>query len=209
MGVALVLAACPGPDPEAEPERPLPPAEAERRPAPDLPDPEDDPQAQRHRAGEALTLVVSRFDRELHVYVDNRWYATHPVAIGVSDNPTPAGDFRIHQVDWNPDWTPPDSEWAEDREPKPPGHPENPMGRARIVFQFPYTIHGTSELASLGRAASRGSIRVSNSNAVRLGRMIMEHGGAPRADWWYVDALGRRTEMRSVALPEPIPLRIR
>ena len=48
--------------------------------------------------------------------------------------PTPVGRWHFQRVDINPDWTPPDSEWAEKEEAKQPGEEDNPMGRARLVF---------------------------------------------------------------------------
>ena len=57
---------------------------------------------------------------------------------------------------------------AGDREPQPPGDPDNPMGRARLVYQMPYTIHGTDNLDSLGQAVSHGSIRLANEHVIPL-----------------------------------------
>ena len=106
---------------------------------------------------------------------------TLPVAVGQEGHETPTGEWGIHQVDWNPDWTPPDSDWSADSEYKAPGEEGNPMGRARLIFRAPYSIHGTDAMDSLGQAASHGSVRVSNEEIFGLARLVQEHGGVERS----------------------------
>jgi lipoprotein-anchoring transpeptidase ErfK/SrfK len=166
--------------------------------------------AERYPAGSGtLRLEISKAERELYVYLNDDRIARMPVAIGQPDHPTPSGEFGIHQVDWNPDWTPPDSEWSEDREYKAPGEEGNPMGRARLIYRAPYSLHGTEALESLGTAASHGSVRVANEDIIGLARLVQEHGGAGRSDEWYRNAVASPTEMFEVSLPEPVPVVIR
>ena len=156
-----------------------------------------------------LHFVVDISDRKLYVLRGQDTVRTEPVAVGMEDHPTPTGDWRIHRVDWNPDWTPPPGQdWTEDKEPQPPGAPANPMGRARLVFQMPYTIHGTKENASLGKAVSHGSIRVANTAVVELGRMVMEAAGAQKPETFYQEVANNRKEMRQVDLPNPVPIKV-
>ena len=61
-----------------------------------------------------------------------------------------------------------------------PGDPENPLGRAQLVYSPPNTIHGTNAPESVGQAVSHGSIRVTNEVAMELAREVMEAGGAGR-----------------------------
>lgn len=164
-------------------------------------------QAQKEQEQEPdIRLEVDISERELYVFRNRDTIRTLPVAIGRSEYPTPTGDFEIHQIDWNPDWTPPESEWTEGEEYTPPGHPDNPMGRVRMVYQSPYSIHGTDELESLGKAVSHGSIRVANEEAIELAKLVMEAGGVERPEAWYERVLANPTEMETVELPEPIPL---
>jgi lipoprotein-anchoring transpeptidase ErfK/SrfK len=156
-----------------------------------------------------LRLEVIRSERVLHVYRGDERIGSHDVAVGREGHRTPTGEFGIHQVDWNPDWTPPDSEWSADREYKEPGHPDNPMGRVRMIYRAPYSLHGTDALESLGEAASHGSIRVANETIMELARMVMAHGGAERSEEWFEGAIADPEEMREVALPDPVPLVIR
>jgi lipoprotein-anchoring transpeptidase ErfK/SrfK len=156
-----------------------------------------------------LRLEIYRSARELHIYVGGERVRSVDIAVGQPGHETPTGEFTIHQVDWNPDWTPPDSEWAEDNEPKAPGEDGNPMGRARLIFRAPYSLHGTDALDSLGRRASHGSVRVANEDIIGIARLVQEHGGEPRNDSWFQNAVDSPTEMFEVALSDPIPLVIR
>lgn len=125
-----------------------------------------------------LRLEVNLAARELRVFRNDHPVATHPVAVGSEEWPTPIGEWTIGQVIWNPRWIPPAEAWAKDEEQKEPGAADNPLGRAQLVYRAPNSIHGTNEPASLGKAVSHGSIRVSNDVAVQLARQVMEAGGA-------------------------------
>jgi lipoprotein-anchoring transpeptidase ErfK/SrfK len=167
------------------------------------PDPDPPP------ASGSLRLEIDQNARELYLYEAGERTRTYPVAIGQPTHPTPVGEFTIHQIDWNPDWTPPDSEWAEGESYTPPGHPDNPMGRVRMIYRRPYSIHGTEALQSLGRAASHGSVRMANDDIIVLARLVMEAGGVQRSDAWYDEVVGNPRRMYEVELPNPVPLRIR
>jgi lipoprotein-anchoring transpeptidase ErfK/SrfK len=147
--------------------------------------------------------------RELYEILAGEVVHTYPVAVGREGFETPTGRFHIYKVDWNPDWFPPPTEWAEDEEYRAPGHPTNPMGRVQLWFARPYSLHGTEALHSLGEAASHGSVRVANHDIINIGRRVMNHGGVHRTDDWYRDVLDTPTELRRIVLPKPIPLKIR
>jgi lipoprotein-anchoring transpeptidase ErfK/SrfK len=156
-----------------------------------------------------LRLEVNVAERELYVYRNDRRIATHPVAVGTSEWPTQTGEWTIGQVVFNPRWTPPrEEEWAKDEEVKEPGDPENPLGRAQLVYDAPRSIHGTNEPESLGKAESHGSIRIANDVAVRLARMVMEAGGASRDEAFFQQVRDNRRERVEVAIPNPIPIRV-
>jgi hypothetical protein len=151
---------------------------------------------------------VNVAERELYVYRNDQRIATHPVAVGTSEWPTQTGEWTIGQVVWNPRWTPPEEEWAKDEEVKEPGDPENPLGRAQLVYDAPRSIHGTNEPESLGKAESHGSIRIANDVAVQLARMVMESGGAGKDEGWYQQVQSNRRERVEVAIPNAIPIRV-
>ena len=132
---------------------------------------------------------------------------TYPVAVGQPKYPTPVGHFKIHRIDWNPEWNPPlESDWTKDKSYTPPGDPENPMGRVRIVYQMPYTIHGTKEIASLGKAQSHGSVRMANEDVIELAKFLMAESGTAKPQDWYDDVLAQPNKMVSVKLINEVPL---
>lgn len=167
------------------------------QPAPDPMSPQGD-----------MRLEVNIAARELYVYRGGRRVETHPVAVGSDEWPTPTGEWTIGQVVFNPEWIPPDQEWAEDEERKEPGDPENPLGRAQLVYSPPNTVHGTNEPNSLGRAVSHGSIRVANDVAVRLARQVMEAGGASRDEAFFRRVEAEPSRRESVDIPNPVPIRV-
>jgi lipoprotein-anchoring transpeptidase ErfK/SrfK len=157
-----------------------------------------------------IHFVVDISERKLYVMRNDDTLRTEPVAVGKPSHPTPTGEWKINRVDWNPDWTPPPGEdWTEDKEPQPPGAAKNPMGRARLVFNPPYTVHGTKEHDSLGDNVSHGSIRVANAAVVELGRLVMAAGGAAQPESFYQDVTANRTTMRQIDIPNPVPITVR
>jgi lipoprotein-anchoring transpeptidase ErfK/SrfK len=207
LGAALLAAGCGTGDGDTEREVTL-----ETRTAPDTGQMAGPDGATATRPGEQdgapMRIEVNLSARELHVYRDGQRTATHPVAVGSEEWPTRTGEWTVDRVVWNPRWVPPEEEWAEDREPKEPGDPDNPLGRAQLIYDAPRTIHGTNEPASIGQAVSHGSIRVTNEVAVQLARQAMEAGGAGRDEAWYRRAQENRTQAQEVSLPRPIPIRV-
>lgn len=156
-----------------------------------------------------LQFVVDISDRKLRLVRGNQVTAEHDVAVGTEEWPTPTGTWKVHRVDLNPEWNPPtDEEWAEDREPKGPGDPENPMGRARLVYRMPNTIHGTNDLDSLGKASSHGSIRVANEAVVQLAETLLKAGGAWEGPQWFQQMIENRTREYQIALDNPVPIQV-
>ena len=133
----------------------------------------------------SIRVVVDRSDRKVRIYRGDEVISTEAVAVGMSKYPTPTGSWKFYRVDLNPEWNPPKSKWAKGRKRAPPGHPENPMGRARLVFNMPYTIHGTDDLESLGKAASHGSVRISNEVVMDLAELLLRAGGSWGGDQWF------------------------
>ena len=92
--------------------------------------------------------------------------------------------------------------------PKKPGAPDNPLGRAQLVYDPPRTIHGTNEPASIGKPVSHGSIRLANAVIVQLARQLMETTGAGKDDAWYTRVQKNRTEKVVVELPQRVPIKV-
>ena len=155
-----------------------------------------------------MRIEVDLDARRLYVIRDGQRVATHSVAVGSERWPTQRGNWTIRQVVFNPDWVPPDESWAEEREPRESGDPQNPLGRAQLVYDAPRSIHGTNNPSSIGQAVSHGSIRLPNDVIVRLAREAMEAGGAPRDEAWFRRAEQNRRQKQVVDLPRPVPIRV-
>jgi len=155
---------------------------------------------------EDFGVVINITERELHIYRDGNKESTFEIAVGQESHPTPAGDYKIFQIDWNPDWTPPDSEWSEDEDYTPPGDPDNPMGRVRIIYEPPYSIHGTEYTKTLGKDVSHGSVRMDNEDIIELAKILMVEGGVEKSEDWYEEVIDNPDKMVQVELPDPIPL---
>lgn len=156
-----------------------------------------------------LSLVLDRSDRTVYVMRGLQVIRRLDVAVGKPGHATPLGTWEFYQIDVNPDWTPPDSEWSADASYTPPGHPDNPMGRVRMIFNRPYTIHGTDALGSIGKAASHGSVRMANDQAIELAEVLLKEDGSWRGGRWYRDMLSDPTKMYEIRLERGIPITIK
>jgi lipoprotein-anchoring transpeptidase ErfK/SrfK len=110
-------------------------------------------------------VVVLRGSNRLLFFDDAKLVRWFGVATGRSEFPTPLGDYEVVNLQRNPWWYPPPSDWAKDADPVPPG-PGNPLGTRWMGLSAPYVgIHGTPDAASIGYSASHGCIRMRISDA--------------------------------------------
>ncbi|HEV3480162.1 MAG TPA: L,D-transpeptidase family protein, partial [Gaiellaceae bacterium] len=112
------------------------------------------------RARYGPIVVIRRESKRLHLYRGMRLWKVFGVATGQSSYPTPIGRFSIVTMQRHPWWYPPDSDWAQGKEPIPPG-PGNPLGTRWMGLSAPGVgMHGTPDAASIGYSASHGCIRM-------------------------------------------------
>jgi len=157
-----------------------------------------------------MSLLVDLSDRTLFVMSGSEVVRRFPVSVGSEGYDTPPGAYRISHMIWNPRWVPPNSAWARDHKPEPPGSPGNPMGRVKMFFREPdLYIHGTALPSSLGRARSHGCVRMRNTDAVELARMVMVNAGEPKTPEWFQETIEKADTSREVRLPRPMRVRIR
>ena len=121
-------------------------------------------------------VVVSKGERLLRLYAPVAGKAKavlkFKVAVGAPSFPTPAGTFTIVTMQKDPWWNPPDSDWAKDSEPVPPG-PSNPLGtRWMGLDRQDIGLHGTPDSSSLGGYASHGCIRMFIPSAEKLYSLV-------------------------------------
>ncbi len=115
-------------------------------------------------------IVVDIGDLRLYLYRDGKLVKSYQVATGQPAYPTPTGTYSIVTMTKDPTWLPPNSDWAKNATPIPPGT-ENPLGtRWMGTSASGVGIHGVppSEDGSIGTYASHGCIRMHNWDAVDL-----------------------------------------
>ena len=161
-------------------------------------------------AGEpsSVHINVSLNERKLYLKNGNEVVQAYAIGIGKDAYPTPEGNYSVRRIVWNPAWTPPDAAWAADKEPQPPGAPDNPMKVVKIYFNEPdFYIHGTGNVATLGGAVSHGCLRMAPGDAANLARYLMEHGGAARDASWF-QHVESSNETETVTLSSAIPMHV-
>jgi lipoprotein-anchoring transpeptidase ErfK/SrfK len=105
-------------------------------------------------------IVIQRGANALTLYNGEQTVRSFGVATGSAEYPSPAGTWSIVDKQRHPWWRPPDSDWAKDAKPIPPG-PGNPLGtRWMGLSAAAVGIHGTPDPASIGYSASHGCIRM-------------------------------------------------
>ena len=156
----------------------------------------------------ALSLELNVPAFRLDVFAHDSLVETFKVAVGMPRYRTPRGDYVITSIEWNPWWIPPKSAWAKNEKITPPGA-ANPMGAVKLYFQPLYFLHGTPLVQSLGSAASHGCVRMRNTDALRLARLVYHAADASASDS-SMDEWARDTMMTTrVDLAPVVPIRIR
>jgi L,D-transpeptidase catalytic domain/Putative peptidoglycan binding domain len=106
-------------------------------------------------------LTLDRATFTLRFWENLKLAEEYTVAVGMEGLETPEGLYEIQEMEENPVWNVPNSDWAGSLAGQtiPPG-PSNPI-KARWMGIFEGAgIHGTEETYSLGHAASHGCVRM-------------------------------------------------
>jgi len=114
-------------------------------------------------------IVVDRSTFTLSFYRNLKLEKEYTVAIGAEGFDTPVGEYTIQDKQVDPTWNVPDSDWAGDLAGQsiPPG-PDNPLKARWMGIYNGAGIHGTSDTASLGSAASHGCVRMAVEDVIDL-----------------------------------------
>jgi len=112
-------------------------------------------------------IAINLTKRTLTLYRGKTVIRKYPIAIGKESYRTPQGKFYVYLKRKNPYWT-----GGRHAEPVAGGSPKNPLG-LRWIGLSPgkgnyYGIHGNSSPYSIGRAVSKGCIRMINSDVLSL-----------------------------------------
>jgi hypothetical protein len=117
-------------------------------------------------------ISVDRGSRIVRLFKRLRVVRRYRVAVGAAGYATPAGMHRVLSKQVNPTWYVPNRSWAGSLAGQriPPGDPRNPLKARFIAIGGGVGFHGTGDLASIGRAASHGCIRMTVPDVVSLYR---------------------------------------
>ncbi|MGH9282912.1 MAG: L,D-transpeptidase family protein, partial [Acidimicrobiales bacterium] len=115
-------------------------------------------------------ILVRVAENKLYHYHNGVLANTYTVATGTSRHPTPKGNFEIVLKRRNPIWVNPDpGGWGKSLPARIGPGPRNPLGTRAMNLSAPgIRIHGTSNVASLGTAASHGCIRMAMADVEEL-----------------------------------------
>lgn len=115
-------------------------------------------------------LLVRTAENKLYHYEGGAVVKTYPVATGTPRYPTPKGSFSVVLKRRNPTWVNPDPKgWGASLPARIGPGPRNPLGTRAMNLNAPgIRIHGTTNVASLGRSASHGCIRMSIPDSEEL-----------------------------------------
>ncbi|MDX1966602.1 MAG: L,D-transpeptidase family protein [Planctomycetaceae bacterium] len=108
-----------------------------------------------------FAAVVELTDFSLTVHLQGYYVRRFPVGIG-RDGASPIGKFSVLNKVVNPQYTDPDGRVIDGDD------PANPLGERWIDLGNSYGIHGTIEPDSIGKAASRGCIRLGSEDVVTV-----------------------------------------
>jgi lipoprotein-anchoring transpeptidase ErfK/SrfK len=123
-------------------------------------------------------IDIDRASFTLRFYYHLRLQKSYPIAVGQQGLETPAGLYHVTDKQVNPYWHVPNSAWAGSLAGQviPPG-PSNPLQARWIGIVDGAGIHGTSDIGSLGSAASHGCVRMSIPDVIELYDRV-EYGDA-------------------------------
>jgi len=117
-----------------------------------------------------IVVAVDRGNFKLRVYKKLKLVETYPIAVGQVGLETPAGLYHVQNKAVNPAWSVPKSAWAGDLAGTvvPGGTPQNPLKARWLGIYNGAGIHGTSDVGSLGSAASHGCIRMAVPDVIKV-----------------------------------------
>lgn len=108
-----------------------------------------------------FSAVVELADYSLTVHLQGYYVKRYDVGIG-KDGASPIGKHTVLDKVVNPQYTAPDGKVMSGDD------PANPLGERWINLGGSYGIHGTIEPDSIGKAASRGCIRLGNDDVIEV-----------------------------------------
>lgn len=129
--------------------------------------------ADRVRAGAKLKVIRGPFgavvdlsDFEITIHSHGYYVASYKIGIGQKGQSTPLGEFKIGEKLENPTYYPQGEPVVSADD------PANPLGEYWLSIGDGYGIHGTIDPGSIGKAASKGCIRMLNGDIEQVYDML-------------------------------------
>lgn len=115
-------------------------------------------------------LLLRQSEFTVYLYQDQEITNEWPVAVGQSAYPTPTGQWSVIDKVEGPTWTNPAPDgWGADMPATIPPGISNPLGLAAVYWDASgIRFHGTSDVGSIGTAASHGCVRMFNEDVLEL-----------------------------------------
>jgi hypothetical protein len=123
---------------------------------------------ERIRVGQKLKVIKGPFEAfvdlsDFRLTIHAHGYFVKEYAIGIGkDNSTPLGTFKVRDKLKNPVYYPPEGGIVDADD------PANPLGERWIGLGEGYGIHGTIDPESIGKAESKGCLRLSESEIAEV-----------------------------------------
>jgi lipoprotein-anchoring transpeptidase ErfK/SrfK len=119
---------------------------------------------------DVVNVLVKLKEKRVYVYKGDKVIAKYPIAIGKKGWETPTGEWQVLEKIKNPSWTSFKTGKVVSR------RVENILGARWIGFwtnqEDVIGFHGTSNLKSIGTAASHGCVRMYNRDVKALYKMV-------------------------------------
>jgi lipoprotein-anchoring transpeptidase ErfK/SrfK len=134
--------------------------------------------ADRQLPAKVARIEVDKAEREVRAYgADKALLAVYPATVGSADRPAPTGEWAVRTIAPNPTWTldPSRLTFGDAKAGKLTikAGPNNPVGAMWIdLTKETYGIHGTPDPRRVGKAESHGCVRLTNWDAIQLGRSV-------------------------------------
>ena len=119
-------------------------------------------------------LYLRQDERRLYLYVDGQPVRDWPVAVGQAGHATPTGQFTVGAKRHRPTWVNPSPDgWGSDMPDRVGPGSDNPLGVRALNWNQHgrdtlIRFHGTPDEDSIGEAASRGCVRLTNEDVREL-----------------------------------------
>ncbi len=160
-------------------------------------------------------VVVNIPAFRMDIFNNGSLVKSYKVGIGTPEFPLPQGLRKADTVIFNPTWTVPDEEWAQEMnnvkvgETVEAGDKNNPLGWIKVPIGLPNLIHGGKAPAKIGTFASHGCVGLTNPQIKDFAMRLASVAGTDLNDEEASEYIEAKTRTKEVKLKESIPVELR